>query len=189
MTATALSTVSGLGIAAADHHIEVRENFAADRFYARCTCGWSALDVIHPDTAARIGREHVDKIADVDKRVAGRHRDGHHAVVVAAGGRITVACSCEGFRITEKKADQVVAAWGRHLDACPPAEQATAAGKRARRCPTPGKVGFNSRRSAEKGLERFWRTFRGKKAPVRCYKCPCGRWHHTSKPKAAGVPR
>ncbi len=53
----------------------------------------------------------------------------------------------------------------------------------SRRCPTPHKQRFNTKRAAEDRMHRFWRTGRThRNMPIRVYRCPCGGWHTTKRP-------
>ena len=57
--------------------------------------------------------------------------------------------------------------------------------QKSQECPTPTKVAFTSRAEAQRGMGSFWRTAgRGKPMPTRVYRCPCGKWHLTSKPRS-----
>lgn len=53
-------------------------------------------------------------------------------------------------------------------------------------CPT-GKPAYKTKRLAE---EKMWRTIHGGRhggfLPIRVYKCECGYWHMTHKPKRVG---
>lgn len=53
----------------------------------------------------------------------------------------------------------------------------------ARKCPTPGKAAYGNRSKAESALHspRLAQTYY---SPTRTYKCPCGQWHLTAKPRA-----
>lgn len=51
------------------------------------------------------------------------------------------------------------------------------------KCPTPRKSRFTNKWSANKELEVCWRTMRGTHMPTRAYRCRCGYWHMTHKPK------
>lgn len=51
-------------------------------------------------------------------------------------------------------------------------------------CPTPRKQKFKTEAAADAAMGLFWRTAgRGKAMPCRVYRCVCGGWHTTSKPK------
>lgn len=51
-----------------------------------------------------------------------------------------------------------------------------------RRCPTPDKVKYRDSAAAALALSRAGRNgHRELKSPRRSYRCPCGRWHLTSK--------
>lgn len=50
-------------------------------------------------------------------------------------------------------------------------------------CPTPGKSAYDSRAAAERAMGTFWHKMRNESAPTRSYRCPCGSWHLSSKPR------
>ncbi|AXH70435.1 hypothetical protein HOT75_gp048 [Gordonia phage Daredevil] len=57
---------------------------------------------------------------------------------------------------------------------------------KGRPCPTPSKTVYGSGYEAERAMYKMWRAGRarrGNKLPSRTYRCPCGKWHLTSKPK------
>lgn len=54
-------------------------------------------------------------------------------------------------------------------------------------CPTPDKAAFKTRAEAQSHLGRLW-SMKGAppgKLPCRVYRCPCGMFHLTSKPRSA----
>ncbi|WP_044027513.1 hypothetical protein [Corynebacterium glutamicum] len=54
-------------------------------------------------------------------------------------------------------------------------------------CPTPQKKRFPTWMDAQAELSRALQTGRQRKLPQRIYKCPCGRFHLTSKPMGQQV--
>lgn len=54
-------------------------------------------------------------------------------------------------------------------------------------CPTPQKKRFHTWLDASLELSRALQTGRQRKLPQRIYKCPCGRFHLTSKPIGQSV--
>lgn len=54
-------------------------------------------------------------------------------------------------------------------------------------CPTPYKRKHPTEHHAGQAISRAWRRGKhGGALPVRCYLCPCGAWHITSKPLRPG---
>jgi len=51
-------------------------------------------------------------------------------------------------------------------------------------CPTPGKAAYSSRLEAKIALASTQRSRASRREESRAYRCPCGRWHLTSHPKA-----
>lgn len=160
------------------------------RYYGRCSCGWNdRVDSDSETLAHRMAeKRHLkravrppDAAAEVSARTGNPRHPSHVTSIRAVKTKSkkvmwTSLCTC-GWRsgaLSEDENDAVNRGRRHRVEI----QRSDDVG-----CPTPDKTSFRSQRTADQDISRFWRTSgKGKKMPVRSYRCVCGKWHTTSRP-------